>query len=120
MHTMYIDKPMRGHNLMQAIARVNRVFKDKSGGVVVDYLGILESLKRALKQYTDSDKKNTGIDTSEAISIMIEKLEILRDMVYGLDYSAYMGDSQSKRMRAITEGMDFVLGFDERKQKDFK
>ncbi|MDO4536312.1 MAG: type I restriction endonuclease subunit R [Clostridium perfringens] len=120
MHTMYIDKPMRGHNLMQAIARVNRVFKDKSGGVVVDYLGILESLKRALKQYTDSDRKNTGIDTSEAISIMMEKLEILRDMVYGLDYSAYMGDSQSKRIRAITEGMDFVLGFEERKQKDFK
>lgn len=120
MHTMYIDKPMRGHNLMQAIARVNRVFKDKSGGVVVDYLGILESLKRALRQYTDSDKKNTGIDTSEAISIMLEKLEILKDMVYGLDYSAYMGDSQSKRLRAITEGMDFVLGFEERKQKDFK
>lgn len=120
MHTMYIDKPMHGHNLMQAIARVNRVFKDKSGGVVVDYLGILESLKRALKQYTDSDKKNTGIDTSEAISIMIEKLEILKDMVHGLDYSAYMGDSQSKRMRSIAEGMDFVLGFEERKQKDFK
>ncbi len=56
MHTMYIDKPMQGHNLMQAIARVNRVFKDKSGGVVVDYLGILESLKKALKQYTDNDK----------------------------------------------------------------
>ena len=71
MHTMYIDKPMKGHNLMQAIARVNRVFKDKSGGVVVDYLGILESLKKALKQYTDNDKNNTGIDTSEAIAVMI-------------------------------------------------
>lgn len=67
MHTMYIDKPMKDHNLMQAIARVNRVFKDKAGGVVGEYLGILESLKKALIQYIDSDKKNTGIDTSIAI-----------------------------------------------------
>lgn len=120
MHTMYIDKPMHGHNLMQAIARVNRVFKDKSGGVVVDYLGILESLKRALKQYTDSDKKNTGIDTSAAIAVMLEKLEILRGIVHGLDYSAYMGTSQSARIRAITTGMNFVLGMEEKEQKEFK
>ena len=120
MHTMYIDKPMQGHNLMQAIARVNRVFKDKSGGVVVDYLGILESLKKALKQYTDSDKHNTGIDTSAAIAIMLEKLEVLRGIVYGLDYSPYMGDKQLERMRAITTGMDFVLGLNEKEQKEFK
>lgn len=120
MHTMYIDKPMKGHNLMQAIARVNRVFKDKSGGVVVDYLGILESLKKALKQYTDSDKNNTGIDTSAAIAVMVEKLEVLRDMVHGLDYSGYMGDSQAQRIRAITTGMNLVLGFDEKDQKEFK
>ena len=120
MHTMYIDKPMKGHNLMQAIARVNRVFKDKSGGVVVDYLGILESLKKALKQYTDSDKHNTGIDTSAAIAVMVEKLEVLRDMVHGLDYSGYMGDSQAQRIRAITTGMNLVLGFDEKDQKEFK
>ena len=120
MHTMYIDKPMKGHNLMQAIARVNRVFKDKSGGVVVDYLGILESLKKALKQYTDSDKHNTGIDTSAAIAVMLEKLEVLRDMVHGLDYSGYMGDSQAQRIRAITTGMNLVLGFDEKDQKEFK
>ena len=120
MHTMYIDKPMKGHNLMQAIARVNRVFKDKSGGVVVDYLGILESLKRALKQYTESDKDNTAIDTSVAIAVMLEKLEILRGIVHGLDYSAYMGDSQSGRIRAITSGMNFVLGLDEKEQKEFR
>lgn len=120
MHTMYIDKPMKGHNLMQAIARVNRVFKDKSGGVVVDYIGILESLKKALKQYTDSDKNTTGIDTSAAIAVMLEKLEILRDMVHGLDYTGYMGDSQSKRIRAITTGMNFVLGLDIKEQKEFK
>ncbi|MEJ8553909.1 type I restriction endonuclease subunit R [Tepidibacter sp. Z1-5] len=120
MHTMYIDKPMKGHNLMQAIARVNRVFKDKSGGVVVDYLGILESLKKALKQYTDSDKENTGIDTSAAIAVMIEKIEILRDMMHGFDYSDYMGKSQSARIRAITGGMNFILGKKEKEQKDFK
>ncbi|RKD22528.1 DEAD/DEAH box helicase [Caminicella sporogenes] len=120
MHTMYIDKPMKGHNLMQAIARVNRVFKDKSGGVVVDYIGILESLKKALKEYTDSDKKNTGIDTSVAISIMLEKLEILRDMLHGLNYSGYMGSSQAERIRAITSGMNFVLGLPEKEQKRFK
>lgn len=120
MHTMYIDKPMKGHNLMQAIARVNRVFKDKSGGVIVDYLGILESLKSALKQYTDSDKKNTGIDTSVAVSIMIEKLEILQGMMHGYDYSKYMGTSQVERIRAITGGMDFILGKPENEQKEFK
>jgi type I restriction enzyme R subunit len=120
MHTMYIDKPMKGHTLMQAIARVNRVFKDKEGGVVVDYIGILESLKKALKEYTDGDKKNTGIDTSAAIAIMLEKLEILKGIFYGVDYSDYMGKSQVKRIRAITHGMDFVLSKDEKEQKEFK
>ena len=120
MHTMYIDKPMKGHNLMQAIARVNRIFRDKEGGVVVDYIGILESLKRALKEYTDSDKKNTGIDTSAAIAVMMEKLEVLRGIFHGLDYSGYMGKSQVKRIRAITEGMDFILSKSEKEQKDFK
>ncbi|MFY2157740.1 type I restriction endonuclease subunit R [Cytobacillus firmus] len=120
MHTMYIDKPMQGHNLMQAIARVNRVFKDKAGGVVVDYLGILESLKKALNQYTDSDKKSTGIDTSAAIAVMLEKLENLRDMMHSYDYSAFMGTSQAARMRAIVGGMNFILGKPEKEQKDFK
>ncbi|SCG82556.1 type I restriction enzyme, R subunit [Proteiniborus sp. DW1] len=120
MHTMYIDKPMKGHTLMQAIARVNRVFKDKSGGVVVDYLGILESLKHALKEYTDVDKKNTAIDTSVAVSIMLEKLEILQGMMHGFDYSNYMSTSQVERIRAITGGMDFILGKSEKEQKEFK
>lgn len=120
MHTMYIDKPMKGHNLMQAIARVNRVFRDKAGGVVVDYIGILDSLKKALNQYTDSDKESTGIDTSAAVAVMLEKLEILRDMMHGLDYSAYMGQSQSARIRTITSGMNFILGKPEKEQKDFK
>ena len=120
MHTMYIDKPMKGHNLMQAIARVNRVFKEKSGGVVVDYIGILESLKNALNQYTSNDRDNTGIDTNVAIAIMLEKLEILKDMMHGFDYSKYMGSSQVERIRAIVGGMDFVLGIPEQDQKEFK
>jgi len=120
MHTMYIDKPMKGHNLMQAIARVNRVFKEKSGGVVVDYIGILESLKNALNQYTSNDRDNTGIDTNVAIAIMLEKLEILKDMMHGFDYSNYMGSSQVERIRTIVGGMDFVLGKPEQDQKEFK
>lgn len=120
MHTMYIDKPMKGHNLMQAIARVNRVFKEKSGGVVVDYIGILESLKQALNQYTTSDRKNTGIDTEVAINIMEEKLDIAQDMMHGYDYSRYMGDSKVERMRAIAGGMNFILGKPEDEQKEFK
>lgn len=119
-HTMYVDKPMKGHNLMQAIARVNRVFKDKSGGVVVDYIGILESLKKALKQYTDSDRGNTGIDTSQAIAVMIEKIEILREIIYGYDYSEYMNDSPKDRINAVVGGMNFVLGLEEAEQKEFK
>jgi type I restriction enzyme R subunit len=120
LHTMYIDKPMKGHNLMQAIARVNRVFKEKSGGVVVDYIGILESLKNALNQYTNEDRGNTGIDTNVVIAIMLEKLEMLKDMMHCYDYSKYMGKSQVERIRAIVGGMDFVLGKPEQDQKEFK
>lgn len=120
MHTMYVDKPMKGHNLMQAIARVNRVFKNKSGGVVVDYIGILESLKTALKQYTDSDRGNTGIDSSQAIAVMIEKLELLREVMYEYDYTEYMTGSPRGRMNAIVGGMNFILGLSEQEQKEFK
>lgn len=120
LHTMYIDKPMKGHNLMQAIARVNRVFKEKPGGVVVDYIGILESLKSALNHYTNTDRQNTGINTDVAIAVMLEKLEILRDMMYGYDYSKYMGKSQVDRIRAIAGGMNFIFEKKEEEQKEFK
>lgn len=119
LNTMYIDKPMKGHNLMQAIARVNRVFKDKEGGVVVDYIGILESLKKALNQYTDSDRKNTGIDTSAAIAVMEEKFEIIKGMFHGFDYSGYFEKSPVKRLRTITGGMDFILEKGEQDQKEY-
>ena len=73
MHTMYVDKPMRGHGLMQAIARVNRVFRDRPAGLIVDYIGIAQALKNALGQYSKPDQENTGIDEEQAIAVMLEK-----------------------------------------------
>lgn len=119
MHTMYIDKPMRGHNLMQAIARVNRVFKDKPGGLIVDYIGIAESLKEALKQYTESDRSNTGIDTAIAVDLMLEKFEVIQDMLYQHNYDHFLSEKSSERMKAITETMDFVIGLGEEDKKHF-
>ncbi|MCW8280911.1 hypothetical protein K7A42_08445 [Agrobacterium sp. InxBP2] len=87
MHTMYIDKPMRGHGLIQAIARVNRVFKEKPDGLVVDYIGIATNLKKALAQYSQSDRDKTGIDEEEAVAVLLEKYEIVRGMFTGHDYS---------------------------------
>ena len=119
MHTMYIDKPMKGHNLMQAIARVNRVFRDKPGGLIVDYIGIADSLKEALKQYTDSDRGNTGIDTAVAVDILLGKFEIIQDMLYKHSYDNFNSEKASERMRAITETMDFVIGLGEEEKKRF-
>ncbi|MEH6688377.1 MAG: type I restriction endonuclease subunit R [Halopseudomonas sabulinigri] len=90
-HTLYIDKPMKGHNLMQAIARVNRVFKDKQGGLVVDYIGIANELKAALKEYTASKGRGRPtVDAHEAYAVLEEKLDILRSMLHGFDYSNYL------------------------------
>lgn len=114
MHTMYIDKPMVGHTLMQAIARVNRVYKDKSGGLIVDYIGIGEDLKKALKQYSSNDKKIVGIDTDEAVATMFEYYEKVRDIFHGFDYSRYKSESQLERARVIVEGMDFIFNLDNR------
>src|SRR5699024_4071083 len=119
MHTMYIDKPMKGHNLMQAIARVNRVFRDKPGGLVVDYIGIADSLKEALKQYTESDRSNTGIDTSQAVDIMLEKFEVIQEILYQHDYEKFLSKKSTERMQAITETMDFIIGLGEEDKKHF-
>ena len=81
MHTMYIDKPMQGHGLMQAIARVNRIYKDKQGGLIVDYLGIAPSLKEALSYYADNDKEAPTIPQEEAVSVMLEKYEIVKALL---------------------------------------
>ena len=91
LHTMYVDKPMRGHGLMQAIARVNRVFRDKPGGLVVDYLGLAHELKRALATYTESGGMGkTTVDQSEAVAVMLEKYEVYRDLFHGFDYSGWI------------------------------
>jgi type I restriction enzyme R subunit len=89
-HTMYIDKPMKGHNLMQAIARVNRVFRDKQGGLVVDYIGIGNELKAAMKEYTASKGRGKPtVDAHEAFAVLLEKLDVLRGMMHGFDYSGF-------------------------------
>ena len=116
MATMYIDKPMKGHNLMQAIARVNRVYKDKEAGLIVDYIGMAAELKSALSQYTKRDQDKIP-DLSQALSIALTKLEIMRDMFYGFDYSDFFGQNDSMRLAVIAGGVNFALGMEEDEQK---
>ena len=118
MATMYIDKPMKGHTLMQAIARVNRVYKDKEAGLVVDYIGMAAELKAALKQYTKRDQDKVP-DLGVAYSIAMAKLEIMRDFFYTFDYKGFFGDSDTERLKTIAEGVDFALGFEEEEKKNF-
>ena len=111
MSTMYIFKPMKGHNLMQAIARVNRVFKDKEGGLIVDYIGIASALKAAMKQYTAQDQKNYGnMDVSKTAYLKFqEKLIVCRELMHGFDYSEFLStDSDLKRAQLITGGVNFL------------
>lgn len=113
-HTMYIDKPMKGHNLMQAIARVNRVFKDKPGGLVVDYIGIANELKHALKTYTDSKGKGAPtLDTREAFAILLEKMDVARGLLHGFDYSAY----EKNALLLLPGAMNHILGLDDGKKR---
>ena len=109
MHTMYIDKPMRGHGLMQAIARVNRVFKDKPAGLIVDYIGIAQNLKSALQQYSPGDRDNVGIDESKAIAVMLEKYEIVRDMYHGFDYLTALKGTPQERMNMMASAIEWIL-----------
>ena len=109
MHTMYVDKPMRGHGLMQAIARVNRVFRDKPAGLIVDYIGIAQNLKSALQQYSKNDQENTGIDEKQAIAVMMEKYEIVRDMYHGFDYASALGGTPQQRLTMMAEAIEWIL-----------
>jgi len=110
LHTMYVDKPMRGHGLMQAIARVNRVFKDKPGGLVVDYLGLADQLKRALANYTDSGGKGkTAIDQDEAVAIMLEKYEICCDLFHGFDWSKWITGMPRERLSILPAAQEHIL-----------
>ncbi len=110
--TMYVYKPMSGHNLMQAIARVNRVYKDKEGGLVVDYVGIASALKQAMNDYTSRDKKNYGnMDIAKAAyPKFLEKLSVCRDLLYGFDYSAFMTGSDLDKAKTISGGVNFLFG----------
>ena len=110
--TMYVYKPMAGHNLMQAIARVNRVFKDKEGGLVVDYVGIAAALKQAMNDYTTRDKKNYGdTDVSKAAyPKFLEKLEVCRDLFYGFDYAKFLIGSDLDKAKTINGGVNYILG----------
>lgn len=109
MHTMYVDKPMQGHGLMQAIARVNRVFRDKPAGLIVDYIGIAQSLKSALQRYSLNDQANTGVDEAQAIAVMTEKFEIVRDMYHGFDYASALGGTPQERLAMMAGAIEWIL-----------
>lgn len=118
--TMYVYKPMSGHNLMQAIARVNRVFRDKEGGLVVDYVGIASALKQAMNDYTVRDKKNYG-DTDVAkvaYPKFLEKLSICRDLFHGYDYSKFTTGTDLERARTISGAVNFIVAYEKEKEKD--
>lgn len=109
LHTMYVDKPMKGHGLMQAIARVNRVFRDKPAGLVVDYIGIAQRLKEALRDYSAQDQERTGIDEAEAIAVMLEKYDIVRALFHGFDYQRGLIGTAQERLVVMAEAIEWVL-----------
>ena len=119
LHTMYIDKPMKGHTLMQAIARVNRVFRDKPGGLIVDYIGLADSLRKALANYTEGGGRGEiQYDQGQAVALMLEKLEICRDIFSSFDYQPYFGLDATAKMRFARHAMNYVLGLNSA-QDDF-
>ncbi|MGV4477923.1 type I restriction endonuclease subunit R [Ornithobacterium rhinotracheale] len=118
LHTLYIDKPMKGHNLMQAIARVNRVYKDKPGGLVVDYLGIASDLKKALSFYSDSGGRGEPTTIQEqAVDIMLEKLEVVSDMLHGFSYEDYFHADTRKKLSLILGAEEHILGLENGKKR---
>jgi type I restriction enzyme R subunit len=118
LHTMYIDKAMEGHNLMQAIARVNRVFKDKPGGLIVDYIGIASDLKTALATYTENGGQGAPtLDQADAVATMLEKFEVVTQMFDGFEYQPYFKANTKSKMTTILEAQEFVLGLDDGKNR---
>jgi type I restriction enzyme R subunit len=118
LHTMYVDKPMRGHGLMQAIARVNRVFKDKPGGLVVDYLGLAHELKQALATYTESGGTGrTAINQEEAVKILLEKYEICCGLFYGFDWSRWVSGTPEKRLGLLPAAQEHILAQEDGKDR---
>ncbi len=118
LHTMYVDKPMRGHGLMQAIARVNRVFKDKPGGLVVDYLGLADELKQALATYTESGGTGkTAIDQAEAVAVMLEKYEVCRGLFHGFDWSLWITGTPQERLSVLPAAQEHILAQEDGKDR---
>ena len=118
LHTMYVDKPMRGHGLMQAIARVNRVFRDKPGGLVVDYLGLAHELKRALATYTESGGTGkTTVDQSEAVAVMLEKYEVCCGLFHGFDYSEWIDGTSTERVSLLPAAQEHILAQENGKER---
>jgi len=118
LHTMYLDKPMRGHTLMQAIARVNRVYKDKPGGLIVDYLGIASDLKEALSFYSDSGGRgDPAVLQEQAVEIMLEKLEIVSQMFHGFDYKHYFTADTSTKLSIILSAEEHILSLENGKKR---
>ncbi|MCW5829976.1 MAG: type I restriction endonuclease subunit R [Deltaproteobacteria bacterium] len=120
LHTMYVDKPMRGHGLMQAIARVNRVFKDKPGGLVVDYLGLADQLKYALATYTESGGQgSTAVDQAEAVAVLKEKFEICQHLLHGFEYRQVIGKPR-EQLALLPMVLDFVIGLEDGRSRFLK
>jgi len=118
LHTMYIDKPMRGHGLMQAIARVNRVYKDKPGGLIVDYIGLADQLKKALSNYTESGGKGqTAIDQSEAVALMLAKYEVCCDMFHGFDRDLWITGNAQERLSLLPRAQEHILSQEDGKKR---
>ena len=118
LHTMYLDKPMKGHTLMQAIARVNRVYKDKPGGLIVDYLGIASDLKEALSFYSDSGGKgDPAVLQEEAVQLMLEKLEVVSQMFHGFSYNDYFTADTSTKLSIILAAEEHILGLENGKKR---
>ena len=121
LHTMYVDKPMRGHGLMQAIARVNRVFRDKPGGLVVDYLGLAHELKRALATYTESGGRGeTALDKEQAVQVMLEKYEVCCGLFHGFDRTAWAMGSPAERLHLLPAALEHVLAQEDGKARCLK
>ena len=118
LHTMYVDKPMRGHGLMQAIARVNRVFKDKPGGLIVDYLGLAQDLKKALATYTESGGEGeTALDQEKAVAVMLEKYDICRGLFHGFDWSLWTSGTPQQRLGLLPAAQQHILAKEDGKQR---
>ncbi len=121
LHTLYLDKPMKGHGLMQAIARVNRVFKDKPGGLIVDYLGIADELKKALSNYSKSGGHGKPtFNQEEAVAVMLEKYEVIKDMFHKFDYSKFFKGTAREKMALVPEAIEHILQQDKGKERYLK